>query len=258
MIKKKGYPEPKELVLCTVKEVFSHSAFLTLDEYERKEGMLHISQIAYGRIRNIRDHVKPGKKMICKVTRTNPSKGHIDLSLKIVSQIDSKKKINEYRRERRIDSFLHVLAKKQGMKEADVKDLESRIIQDFDSLSEFATSVRETGDETFKGLKVGKKWVEEFKKFVEQDLDKKKEVEIKANMKVFSKQGDGVERIKSFFSELKKLNKEVSFEYLGAPNYMLRLVSLDYKKSEKQLAKLTEQAEKMAREEKIELEITRK
>ena len=51
-----GFPEDGELVLCTVTKVQSHSVFVRLDEFD-KGGMIHISEVSPGRIRNIRDFV---------------------------------------------------------------------------------------------------------------------------------------------------------------------------------------------------------
>src|SRR3989338_5359313 len=80
LLKKEGFPEEDELVMCTVTQVQFHSVFVILDEYD-KGGMIHISEVSPGRIRNIRDFVREGKKVVCKVLRVNKEKGHIDLSL---------------------------------------------------------------------------------------------------------------------------------------------------------------------------------
>jgi len=61
--KKKGLPEENSIVLCTVKKILFHSIFVDLDEYQNQDGMIHISEIAPGRIRNIRDYVAEGKKL---------------------------------------------------------------------------------------------------------------------------------------------------------------------------------------------------
>jgi translation initiation factor 2 subunit 1 len=74
--KKEGFPEEDELVICTVAEIQYHSIFVTVDEYDNISGMIHISEIAPGRIRNIRDYVKEGKVIVCKVLRINTEKGH--------------------------------------------------------------------------------------------------------------------------------------------------------------------------------------
>ncbi|MEK6932440.1 MAG: S1 RNA-binding domain-containing protein, partial [Nanoarchaeota archaeon] len=68
--KKKGLPEIGEIVICTVRRVLPDSIFVDLDEYG-KEAMIHISEVAPGRIRNIRDFVKEDKKVVCKVLNIN-------------------------------------------------------------------------------------------------------------------------------------------------------------------------------------------
>ena len=82
--KKKGFPESDELVFCTVTSVQSHSVFVKLEEYG-VGGMIHISEVAPGRIRNIRDFVVENKPVVCKVTSINQERGHIDLSLRRVT-----------------------------------------------------------------------------------------------------------------------------------------------------------------------------
>ena len=59
--KKSDLPEEGEILLCTVTNIQYSSVFVKMDEND-KSGMIHISEIAAGRIRNIRDYVKEGKK----------------------------------------------------------------------------------------------------------------------------------------------------------------------------------------------------
>ena len=92
--KKTKSPEIGDIVICTVKKVLPHSVFVDLDEYG-KEAMIHISEIAPGRIRNIRDYVKEGKKVICKILNLDLNKGYIDLSLRRVTQTQKTNKNNE-------------------------------------------------------------------------------------------------------------------------------------------------------------------
>ena len=90
--KKSEIPEENEIVICTVKKILPHSVFLTLDEYDKKEAMLHISEVAPGRIRNMRDFVLEGKVIVCKILRIHKDKEHIDVSLRRVSLAQRKKK----------------------------------------------------------------------------------------------------------------------------------------------------------------------
>ncbi len=86
LLKKQGYPEEGELVFCEVTKVQYNSVFVNIEDYN-KSGLIHISEISPGRIRNIRDYVKEGKMIVCKVLKTDEKKGHIDLSLRRVTEI---------------------------------------------------------------------------------------------------------------------------------------------------------------------------
>ena len=59
--KRTGLPEESELLLCTVTNIQYSSVFVKIDDFGIS-GMIHISEIAAGRIRNIRDYVKEGKR----------------------------------------------------------------------------------------------------------------------------------------------------------------------------------------------------
>ena len=99
LFKKQGFPEESESVLCTVTSVQYHSVFVDIDEYG-KSGMIHISEVSPGRMRNIRDFVKEGKKIVCKVLRINEEKGYIDLSLRRVNESEKRRKIDDIKKSR--------------------------------------------------------------------------------------------------------------------------------------------------------------
>src|SRR3989338_2887568 len=94
-------PEEGDIVLCTVKDITHNSIFVVLDEYNGVEGMIHISEISPGRIRNIRDYVKEGKKIVCKILRVNQEKNYLELSLRRVNQMQRIVKNNEYKQEQK-------------------------------------------------------------------------------------------------------------------------------------------------------------
>ena len=114
LLKKQGFPQDEELVLCTVTGVNPHSVFCTLDEYGGRTGMIHISEVAPGRIRNIREFVQEGKKVVCKVLQTNKEKGHIDLSLRRVNQTQKTNKLNEIKQEQLSEKIIEYAAKQTG------------------------------------------------------------------------------------------------------------------------------------------------
>ncbi|MEM0346916.1 MAG: S1 RNA-binding domain-containing protein, partial [Thermoplasmatales archaeon] len=51
---RKENPEVGDIVVCTVKEVRDFGVVCTLDEFNNKEGFIHISEITSGWIKYIR------------------------------------------------------------------------------------------------------------------------------------------------------------------------------------------------------------
>ena len=45
-MQREGWPEPGSLVVCTVTQVVDFGAFVSLDEYSGKQGLIHISEVA--------------------------------------------------------------------------------------------------------------------------------------------------------------------------------------------------------------------
>ena len=107
LFKKQGFPEEGELVLCTVTSVQFHSVFVDIDEYG-KSGLIHISEVSPGRIRNIRDFVKECKKIVCKVLRINEEKGYIDLSLRRDNESEKIRKIDYNKKEQNSEKILKI------------------------------------------------------------------------------------------------------------------------------------------------------
>ena len=95
------WPEVGELVVATVVRIVGHGAYVTLDEYNNKEGLLHISEISTSWVRNIRNHVRERQKIVLQINRVNPENNHIDLSLRRVTQDDRRKKTRRMEEEQK-------------------------------------------------------------------------------------------------------------------------------------------------------------
>ncbi len=61
--RKPEWPEIGDLVIATIETVTDYGAYAKLDEYN-KRGLLHVSEISSSWIRNIRDFVREGQKMV--------------------------------------------------------------------------------------------------------------------------------------------------------------------------------------------------
>ena len=110
LYKRQGFPEEGEIVLCTVSKINPNSIFANLNEFG-KSGMIHISEISPGRIRNIRDYVTENKVIVCKVLRINRERGHIDLSLRRVNETVKRNKLAEIKQEQVAEKIIENLAK---------------------------------------------------------------------------------------------------------------------------------------------------
>ena len=73
--------EEGDLVLCTVKRIIGTTVFVDIEG--NGEGTIITAEIAPGRIRNLRDYVSPGRKIVCKILSLKGKQ--INLSLRRVS-----------------------------------------------------------------------------------------------------------------------------------------------------------------------------
>ena len=233
--KKKDSPVESEIVLCTVKKVLPNSIFASLDEYINKEGLIHISEIAPGRIRNIRDYVKEGKTIVCKVIRVNVERGHIDLSLRRVSTSAKSTKLNSIKQEERHEKLLETAAKSLG---TDLKGMFEKagnvIVSKYGSLDACFQEVAVKGDKILTDLGIEKKIVSVLSELIKEKI-KPQTVSIKAVLKLTCASSNGIEVIKKALKKVLALSTEknkVNVVYLGAPRYQLSVISSNYKDAE--------------------------
>jgi translation initiation factor 2 alpha subunit (eIF-2alpha) len=219
--------EIEDIVLCTVEKIESNTVFVNVDEENRK-GTIVISEIAPGRIRNIRDFVVPNKKIACKVLRIFPD--HLDLSLRRVSTKEKTEILNKYQLEQTSKSALRQILKEKA------EQVISKIQGNFKLISEFIINARENSKliEEY----IPKEFQDSIKKMIQK---KKKEVEVKKTieLKCFD-EPDGLVRIKKIL--LKKEDAEVN--YISAGKFSLSVKAEDYKKANQILDSLIQEIEK--------------
>lgn len=242
LFKKTRFPELNETVICTVKKVLPHSVFCELDEYT-KEGMIHISEIAPGRIRNIRDFVIEGRKVTCKILSIDREKAHINLSLRRVTQSQKIKKQQEFKQEERAAKLLENTI--QGSR-GEQEKIAAIILGQYDSLTQCFSEVI-THNLNLSELNLDKKLADKLTAVIKEKI-KPPEVHMKSKLFLESFQPDGITHIKKILESIKKLDPEISILYLGAPSYKLDLFSRDYKAGESRLKKVTESTEKLAKQ----------
>ncbi len=230
----KGYPEDSELVIGTVDSIFRQGAFITLDEYPGKRGMLHLSEISLKWVRNIRDYVKEGQKVVVQVLKVNPERGHIDLSLRRVSDHQKKAKLQEVKRRQRAEKLLKVLAGELGVEVGEVqKRIADQLLEDYDTLYDGFEALIADPDR-FDDLKLPKKWVATVKDVVAKNI-KSPNVSITGYVELTSYEPDGVAAIRDTLKKISdfKADADIDVSVVSAPLYRVRVTAADYKKAEK-------------------------
>jgi len=232
LYKKTGFPEDNELVLCTVTAVQRNCVFVNLDEYGN-QGMIHISEVSPGRIRNIRDFVREGRKVVCKVLNIHKERGHIDLSLRRVNESQKRKKMSELKLEQKAEKMLELVAEKFKV---NVKELHSNIIsqisEDYENLNSYFEDIA-LRNAKMDRLKIDSKLKKELEEIIKQRI-KPVEVEVKGNLKLKSYASDGVNIVKESLKNAQDTGKNsLSIKYKGAGQYTMAVKSMDYKNAEK-------------------------
>lgn len=228
LLKKKGFPEDNELVFCTVTSVQSHSVFVKLEEYG-VSGMIHISEVAPGRIRNIRDFVVENKPAVCKVIGVNKERGHIDLSLRRVTEGLRRAKLNEVKQEQKAEKIVELVAKQLSVQPQQLYDqVYEKISGRFPSLFE-AFIVIAKGDAAVSDLGLSKQVSEKLTDAVMQRI-KPPIVELNGKLSLTSYDPDGVSVVKEALNAALRQGALVS--YLGAGTYLVKVTAENYKEAE--------------------------
>lgn len=228
LLKKTGFPEDSELVLCTVTSVQSHSVFVNVEEYGLS-GMIHISEVSPGRIRNIRDFVKEGKVVVCKVLRVNTERGHVDLSLRRVTDAQKRSKINDIKQEQKAEKIIEVAAaklKRDGKKL--FEELAEKVHREYPSIYSCFMDVAEDKASLSK-LKVEKEVADELTAAIKARV-KPSEVAIRGDLKLVSYAADGVDVIKAALKKVVDSGAEV--QYIRAGKYKVVVKAANYKAAE--------------------------
>ncbi len=239
LYKKSGLPEESDIVMCTVTKIQYSSVFVNIDDYN-KSGMIHISEIAAGRIRNIRDYVKEGKKVVCKVLRVHEDKGHVDLSLRRVTDSQRRNKVNSIKLEQKAESIIEYVAKQNKI---DTKKLYTEISKQLLKEYEYVHHAFEdvvAGHFDLKKLGLDKKITDQLTELILQRF-KPKIVDISGVLKLSTYDGNGLQIIQNALGEAEK-NDDISIRYLGGGKYKVMAKAKEYKEAEQKLKKAVEDA----------------
>ncbi len=218
--------EEGQILICTVTKIVGTTVFVKLDDYG-KEGTIMTSEIAPGRIRNLRDYVVPNKKIVCKVLRMD-DKGHIDLSLRRVSAKEKRDALELNQKEKSLIATLKTIT---GNPEKIIEK-----IKESSSLVEFFEQAREK-PELLDEL-MPKQEKDRLIKILNEK--KEKEVFVKKKFALSNKAEDGIKRIKNMLP--------AEARYIAAGKFSIEIKDKNYKEANRRIDALLAEIEKKAKE----------
>lgn len=244
-MQKKEYPEEGELIVGTVTKVQNFGAFVSLDEYMGKEGFIHISEIATGWVKRIRNFVREKQKVVCKVVNVDMQKNHIDLSLKKVNDHQRREKIQEWKNTQKSSRLFEMVAKNLNRPlEQCYQEFGDALAKKYGSLyaafEECAYDPNTLTKDGFSG-----DWLPAFEKIAKESISIPF-VEIKGMLMLSSTLPDGIAFIKEALQSAESTEFEdvtIDVKYISAPRYIIKIKAPDYKVAEHQMKKAVDRVQ---------------
>ncbi len=240
MVRVSEFPDEGELVVCTVQNVKNFGAFVTLDEYDNKEGFIHIRDVATGWIKYIRDHVREGQKIVCKVLGVDSTKGHIDLSLKSVNEHQRREKIQQWKNENKAEKLMEIVAERLGKgTQQCYEEFGFELMEKYGTLygafEQCAANSESLKENEFEGP-----WTEVFVQVARENVTPPF-VQIDGYLELTCPLPDGVDHIRnSLLDGMGSSTEKVKIQYVGAPRYRVLLTAPDYKAAEEEMKRVTD------------------
>ncbi len=242
MARVRGFPENGELVVCTVKNVKNFGAFVTLDEYDDKEGFVHVRDVATGWVKYIRDYVREGQKVVCKVLGVDSGKGHIDLSLKAVNDHQKREKIQQWKNEKKAEKLVEIVAERMGVSVDEAYDeFGNALLEDYESLYdsfESAVADPEAFSEDYSGG-----WLETFLEVARENVAAPS-VQIDGILEMTSFAPDGMDLVRNALKKGLEAagDADADITCVGCPRYRVVVKAPEYKEAEEVLRNIANAA----------------
>ncbi len=251
-----GWPNSGELVVGKVEEIEDFGVFVDLEEYEEKRGLIHISEVASGWIKNVRDHVREGQTVVCKVLDVDESTQQIDLSLKDVNEHQREETIQRWKNEQKADNWM-TLAFGEDVDDETYTAVANDLIEAHGTLYAGFEQAAIHGHEAFEETDLTDSQVEAIVETARENVSVPY-VTVTGYVDLVCSTESGVDAVKEALqaaegnvrksealagqsepsaSDDGEVPREIDLEvtYVGAPEYRIRVQAPDYKTAESQL-----------------------
>jgi translation initiation factor 2 subunit 1 len=233
-----GWPTPGELVVGRVDEIEDFGVFVDLEEYEEKRGLVHVSEVASGWIKNVRDHVNVDQTVVCKVIDVDEDAQQVDLSIKDVNDHQRSEKIQEWKNEQKADKWMEI-AFGEDVAADDFRRIANELIDTHGSLYDGFEQAAILGPEALENTDLDGEEVDAIVETARENVSVPY-VTVTGYVDLEAPGGEGVETVREALEAAEgngEVPDEVELEvtYVGAPEYRIRVRAPNYKTAESQL-----------------------
>ena len=244
MYVKKGYPEKDDLVICTVEKLLPSSIVVSLDEYEKIDAMIHVSEIPRKWVRNLKTYVKISKKLVCKVMQVNETENLVTLSQRRVGVGQHRNKMSEWANEKRANDILEVIAKQLGLTTKQIYDkFGNKVLEDYGQLYPVLLDIAKGEENIIKKLNIEKPLADDLSDLIKKRITIPK-AELSGLIIMSSSDSNGLQiikdTVKAGIDDAKKKKVNLSINYLGAPKYQIKIIADTFKRAEESLSEIIE------------------
>jgi translation initiation factor 2 subunit 1 len=233
-----GYPDTGDLVVGEVDEIEDFGVFVDLEEYENKRGLVHVSEVASGWIKNLRDHVNTGQIVVCKVHDVTESSEQIDLSIKDVNDHQRSDKIQEWKAEQKAEKWME-LAFDEDLTDEKYSEIANAFLSEFGTLYDGFEQAAIHGPEAFDSTQLTDEDIAAIVDTARENVSVPY-VNVTGYVDLRATGPSGVNDIRAALQAAEgngEVPDEVNLEvtYVGAPEYRVRVQAPNYKTAESEL-----------------------
>lgn len=244
MSARRKLPRQFDLVIGTVVRIEDHGAFVTLDEYNNLEAYVPLNEVSHSWFKSIREVLKVGQKRVFKVIRVDPVHGHVDVSLKRVSERERQEKLQQWKRYQRAMKLLELAAEKLGRSFDEALKEGSKLESAYGEIFAGLEAAVKEGKQALEKAGIREPWLSALYELAKSYI-RIPRTKMSALVSVSCPHGDGVERLVKVLSSWRSVaakypDVEVRFYTVGPPRYKVDVESYEPRRIDEFLKELAE------------------
>ncbi|CDR94363.1 translation initiation factor 2 alpha subunit, putative [Babesia bigemina] len=214
------FPNPGDLLMVKVNRIEAQGVYVSLLEYDEREGLILLSELSKRRYRSINKLVKVGRHEVVLVLRVDPVKGYIDLSKRRVSPEDIMKCEEKFSKAKKVHQTVRHIAQKHNISVEELNrvciwPLYQRYPSALDALKEAAMN----NGAIFKGLPIATEVIDSLIADIQLRLTPQA-LKLRCMIDVWCFGPDGVEAVKNALSCAKGTDEiKISVKLIAPPQY---------------------------------------